>query len=221
MAVRIGNFARPVLRVGFQPPKGDPVFVFVAHLKSKAPMILTRKESALVRKHTGYSGPIGAALSAIRRTAEAAALRIELEKTMKGNDYAVVVMGDLNDAHLSVTTGIISGEPKHKVISATRVGHKSDTGLYSAATLQQYRSLRDVYYTHIWRSRHEVLDHIMASEQFYDHSHQRVWSFVEAEVFNDYLVDGDTHDADYKKAQRATTDHGAVKATFVYAPYKQ
>jgi hypothetical protein len=72
-----------------------------------------------------------------------------------------------------------------------------------------------VYYTHIFQSRRESLDHILVSEQFYDHSERRVWSFEEQKVFNDHLRDEHVEEAD-----KTVSDHGVVTARFRYNPWQ-
>ena len=215
MSVKIDRFSRPVLRTTVAPKmdtkkKVPDIVVCVAHLKSKLAMKLDKQESSdsSIRAH---SQALGSALSTIRRTAEAAALRVLLNKMMRNTDIPAVVLGDLNDAQLSVTASIITGQPKYRLFSKSRIGIKNDRGLYVAATLQELRSLRDVYYTHIHDGQRESLDHILVSEQFYDYSQNRIWSFREMRIFNDYLEDDN----------KATSDHGAVVATFDYNPIKK
>jgi exonuclease III len=205
--VGIDNFSRPVLRITVTPEKGPDIVLFVAHLKSKKIMPLDSQENNNnnIKRH---STAIGSALSTIRRTAEAAGLRVLLNQDMRDTDTPVVVMGDLNDDQLGVITSIVTEQPRYRLFLASRVGHRSDRGLYSVATLQEYRSLRDVYYTYIYKGQRESLDHILVSEQFYDHSSNRVWSFKEMRILNDHLDDADP----------STSDHGPVIATFDYKP---
>jgi hypothetical protein len=88
-----------------------------------------------------------------------------------------------------------------------------DTSLYTAQTLQEYRSTRDVYYTHIHQDIMESLDHILVSEEFYDNSRRRIWIFDGMTVNNDHLnVD------DHKES--GTNDHGIIVARFKYKPIK-
>jgi endonuclease/exonuclease/phosphatase family metal-dependent hydrolase len=207
MAVDVGHFSRALLRVRVRPPQGPDIVFFVAHLKSKLPIQLDQEEQDLdeVRAH---STAIGSALATIRRAAEAAALRVILDKLMKSTDTPIVVMGDLNDSQLSITTSIITGTPKYRLFAKSRVGSRSDKGLYSVATLQEHRSLRDVYYSYLHEGMRESLDHILVSEQFYDYSVNRVWSFREMLVLNDHL-DIETPGA---------SDHGVISSTFDYNP---
>ena len=208
LSVAISRFSRPVLRATVAFPDDDPsIALYVAHLKSKLAMRLDDEEGddPGIRAH---STAIGSALSTIRRTAEAAALRVLLNGTMRDTQTPVAVLGDLNDGDRSVTTSIITEQPRYKLFASSRAGRRSDRGLYAASTLQQYRSLSDDYYTHIHNDQRESLDHILVSEQFYDHSSNRVWSFRELRVMNDQLDDDDA----------STSDHAPIITSFDYNP---
>ncbi|MDJ0710722.1 MAG: endonuclease/exonuclease/phosphatase family protein [Woeseiaceae bacterium] len=211
MSISADYFSRAILKARIKPRQGNhpapEILFYVAHLKSKLPIRLDKEESRKpsVKMH---STAIGSALATIRRTAEAAALRVMLTKAMKGNNVPVVVVGDLNDTEHSVSNTIITADPSYRLMVSSRRGSKSDVGLYSASSLQEYRSLRDVNYTHYFNGRHETLDHILVSEQFYDYSKRRKWSFKEMSVYNDFIDDED----------KASSDHGVVAATFKYHP---
>ncbi len=219
--VNFTQFSRPPLCVDIKPlsPKKAPQLkVIVAHLKSKRPTDIWRE----IRQHPEikqHQEALGSALSTIRRATEAAALRIHLNKMLKGTNKGVVVMGDLNDSSLSTTTTLLTEQPPYKLFEASRAGKTSDTGLYSAAMMQQYRSLRDVYFTHIYENQMESLDHILFSEQFYDHSDKRRWSFHEMKVYNDHLFEA--HGAAKDEAPHMLpSDHGVVKVVFDHNPAK-
>ena len=211
--INLRSFSRPVLHFAIKPrPDSKVIQVFVAHLKSKLPAQVDQEDwfkddKTFYKRHrTG----IGASLSTIRRTAEAAALRMMMTEATKGNDEPVVVLGDLNDDKRSNTLNILSEQPNYLMGLSTG---GSDVGLYSAGTLQEYRSERDVYYTHIHQNSRESLDHILVSQEFYDNSKKRIWAFQGAEIMNDHL-NRDDH------KETGTTDHGIVKATFKYQPAK-
>ena len=212
IAVSINTFSRPVLHFRIRPrARGKIISVYVAHLKSKAPTRVYyeswyKDDTAYYSKH---STALGAAVSTIRRTAEAAALRMILTEEMKDNENPVVVLGDLNDSQHSNTLNILTGQPNYLLSGLDRGG--SDTALYTAGTLQQYRSQRDVYYTHVYKNTRESLDHILVSQEFYDNSRKRLWAFKGMELFNDHL-NADDHKED------GTSDHGIVRATFEYRP---
>jgi predicted extracellular nuclease len=214
MEVVIDNFSRPPLEVRVKPRRrGAPEMTVVnAHLKSKRPIGLDRAE----RDRLPFEDEValGSALALVRRGAEAAALRMILNNRMLGNTEPFVVLGDLNDDYLSVSTTIVTADPTFKLYEGSRVGARAsksgDLGLYSVQMLKQYRSLRNVHYTHIYKNKLEVLDHILVSEEFYDHSPNRIWAFRDARYWNDHLDDDANTDL--------TTDHGMVAASFDYRP---
>ena len=209
ISVEIDNFSRPVLNFEVKPrSNGKKIQVYVCHFKSKLPTSISREPWYRRADHSQHSEAIGAAIATIRRTAEAAALRMILTKVMKETDTPVVVMGDLNDGQHSNTLNIVTGQPNY--LTGLSTGG-SDTDLYSVGALQEYRSERDVYYTHIHSDSHESLDHILVSQEFYDNSRSRLWAFAGMDIRNDHL-NTDEHKAD------GTTDHGIVRATFEYRP---
>jgi hypothetical protein len=198
IAVAINSFSRPVLRFTIRPRKTGPLIaVFVCHFKSKGPTQIWRESWYDKDIHGPHRDAIGGALSTIRRTAEATALRMILTREMKGTDTPVVVIGDLNDGQHSNTLNILSGQPRFLTALAEGGG---DTDLYTAQTLQQYRSQTDVYYTHIYQDTRESLDHILVSQEFYDNSRRRIWAFDGLTIANDHLNDDAT-----RKAARAIT----------------
>ncbi len=208
--VTIDKFSRSILQmsIGHKDHTELPVIeTFAAHLKSKLPTRLDKqeRENEAVRPH---STALGSALSTIRRTAEAAALRILLTNQMKSTTTPVAVLGDLNDGTLSNTLSVITQQPSYRLHASSRSGSASDVGLYSAGLLQDLRSFRDVNYTHEFKGIRESLDHVLVSEQFYDYSRNRVWTFKELRVWNDHLEDDD----------KSTSDHGVVSAKFLFDP---
>lgn len=212
--VRLTGFSRPLLSFEIRlRPDAPPVRVFVAHLKSKLPTRIDREPwfRAAPDTYKSHRTALGAALSTIRRTAEATALRVLLTDVMKGTVTPVLVLGDLNDGQHSNTVNIISEQPRY-LVGDSRGG--ADIGLYTAQTLQEYRDTRDVYYTHVHNDLRESLDHVLVSEQFYDNSRRRQWVFDGLSIFNDHL--NDTESADHKR--KGTGDHGLVRVRFKYRP---
>lgn len=208
--VQIDRFSRPVLHFEVKPrSNGKRIHVYICHFKSKNPTQIYREDWYSKAIYSHHSEAIGSAVSTIRRTAEATALRLLLTDRLKETDTPVVVLGDLNDSQHSNTLNILTGQPNYLLSGLSQGG--SDVDLYSVATLQEYRSLRDVYYTHIFKNTRESLDHILVSEQFYDNSRKRLWAFKGMDIRNDHL-----NTRDHKET--GTTDHGIVRATFEYRP---
>ncbi len=209
--VNIRGFSRPVLHFTIAPRDDrQPVHVFVCHFKSKGPTKVFNEDwyREAVDTYRPHATGLGAAISTIRRTAEAAALRFILSTLMKGNHNPVIVLGDINDGQHSNTANILTEQPRYLVGGS--IGG-SDTALYTAQTLQEYRDTRDVYYTHVHQDIRESLDHILVSQEFYDHSRQRVWMFDGLAINNDHL-NFDDH------ANAGTGDHGVIRAAFKYKP---
>lgn len=212
VTVTISRFSRPLLRVVVNKASGTPdIVVYVVHLKSKGPTSLRADRSNPVqRSHSFIARTV---VSHVRRMVEAGAFRAMLDKEMKGNDTPVVVAGDLNDATLSVSTELVSGSPGYRFFSKSTAGLKSDAGLYTVEKLQQLRSFRHVYYTHIFKNQMESLDHILVSDSFYDHSSIRKWSFREMQVFNDHLTATEA-----ERNRLGYNDHGIIVARFDWNP---
>lgn len=213
--VKINSFSRPVLTFKIKPRADEEeIVIFVCHFKSKGPTKVYNEDWFKEKKdlYKNHTEAIGGAISTIRRTAEATAVRLMLTDILKGSDIPVVVMGDINDGQHSNTLNIITGQPNF-LLSGLQTGG-SDVDLYTAQTLQQYRSERDVYFTHVFKNTRESLDHILFSQEFYDNSRKRIWAFKDLVIDNDHL-----HYEDHKSS--GTNDHGIVKVTFQHKPAKQ
>lgn len=225
ISVSIDKFSRPILRVEIQPrktrPKPPAVTVFGCHLKSKRPATLAevKRGSETVLDH--HYAHAASAVSHTRRILEAAALRVLLDEHMTGIDSEdlspTIVLGDLNDGTHSISTELITGQPSYRLVRKSTAGASADKGLYTVETLQQYRSMRHVYYTYIYRNKRQSLDHILVSEEFYDHSRKRHWSFRELDVYNDHINAGDRA----RIKESGGVDHGIVRAYFDWNPMEE
>ena len=208
--VSLSTFSRPVLHLRVQPDPRTPVIdVFVCHFKSRRPTQIWYERDWYDREvHGPHINALGYAISTIRRTAEAAALRVLITKITKNTDAPVVVIGDMNDGKDSNTLNVLSEQPTYLTPLSSGGG---DNALYTAQTIQEYRSVRDVYYTHVYKGQRDSLDHIMFSQEFYDNSKKRLWAFDEMIVENDHL----NHD-DHKVS--GTNDHGVIRVGFRWKP---
>ncbi|PPD43618.1 MAG: nuclease [Methylocystis sp.] len=213
IAVAIESFSRPVLNFTIKPREDhSEIHVYVCHFKSKGPTKVFREAwfKADEETYKKHADSLGSAISTVRRTAEAAALRFMLTEQMKGTRTPVIVLGDINDSQHSNTVNILTEQPRYLVGDSKGGG---DNSLYTAQTLQEYRNTRDVYYTHVHQDIMESLDHILVSEEFYDHSKRRLWMFNGMTVNNDHL-----NFEDHKET--GTNDHGIICASFKYKPNK-
>lgn len=184
MIVPFESFSRPILRVRVELQKGLNVEVFVAHLKSKRPLIPEG-----VNRHAALEISKGKARSLLMRAAEANALRTILMDTLEHRDTPVMVLGDLNDTHTAVTTRIISGEAPPRYWPMEHKAKVWDTLLYHVKDIQARQSSQDVYYTHIHNGHYESLDHIMVSQELVRENPNRVGRVVYVEAFNDHIID--------------------------------
>lgn len=210
ISVSLKTFSRPVMHLTVRPNEDTPAIeVFVCHFKSRRPAQIWRERAWYDKEiHGPHITALGYAISTIRRTAEAAALRVLITKIAKKTTTPVVLIGDMNDGKASNTLNVLSEQPTY--LSPLSLGG-GDNALYTAQTVQEYRSVRDVYYTHVFKGQRESLDHILFSEQFYDNSRKRLWAFDEMIVDNDHL----NYD-DHKES--GTNDHGIVRVGFRWKP---
>jgi len=208
--VKLSSFSRPVLHFQVQPDPRTPVIhVFVCHFKSRRPTQIWRERSWYEKDvHGPHANALGYAISTVRRTAEAAALRVIITQLVKNTDTPVVVIGDMNDGKQSNTLNILSEQPTYLSPLSSGGG---DNALYTAQTMQEYRSVRDVYYTHVYKGQRESLDHILFSQEFYDNSKRRIWAFDEMVVQNDHLNYDD-------QKESGTNDHGVIRVGFRWKP---
>jgi hypothetical protein len=207
--VSIKGFSRPVLHALLKLHPNEPsVHLFVCHFKSKGPTELFREHWYKKDIHGLHHTALGAAVSTIRRTAEAAAVRVLLNSIMKNTNEPVIVMGDINDGQNSNTQNILTEQPGYLFGDSMGGG---DTALYSAQIMQEFRDTRDVLYTYSHKGIKESLDHILFSQEFYDQSKKRRWMFDGLYVNNDHL-NVDNH------KESGTNDHGIIKASFIYRP---
>ena len=196
--VKIEQFSRSILRLKLEHTDSattPDVMAFCCHLKSK---LHTDIKKGIPEAH---KAAVGAAISTIRRTAEAAALRWILNKHMKGsNSIPTVVLGDLNDDPRSNTVAILTEQP---TLQSSATG--ADEALYSALQLHQLKSFRDVYYTHEFNDQRDAIDHILVSEEFFEHSRDKRWRLKDVKIWNDHI----------HNESREQSDHGLITAYFV------
>ncbi|MEM1279221.1 MAG: endonuclease/exonuclease/phosphatase family protein [Cyanobacteria bacterium P01_H01_bin.152] len=203
--IPLTSFSHPVLAVDVELPNGMNCTVLVVHLKSKRPMMA---------RNVDRSDPVelakGQARSLIRRAAEATALRFILMEKLRDRRYPVIVMGDVNDSHTSVTTQLVSGQPPWECWPFRKKVPVWDTLLYQVKDIQARLGYGDHYYTHIHNGHYDSLDHIMVSEEFAPRNRNHIGQVTYVSVYNDHLFD-QTLLADQIEPWKS--DHGQVVAT--------
>ncbi len=205
LSIPCGCFSRPVLCARIELREGLHVQVFVVHLKSKHP--ITRDQAD---EHDPVERAIGTAKSLIVRAAEATALRCILLSKLQGNDDALIIIGDTNDAGTAVTSEIIAGSPPWRNLRYEQKLRLWDVLLYNVKDIQARQSYRDAYYTHIHNGHYESLDHILVSQEFVHQNPKRLGEVEYVSVLNDPLIDETLSE---EKVPIWQSDHGQVVTT--------
>lgn len=206
LVVPFTQFSRPILKAVVEVRVGLKIEFFVGHLKSKRPLI----PEDVKDRYDPLEISKGQARSLLLRAVEANALRTILLQSLENRKTPVIVLGDLNDTHTSVTTQIISGQtpPRHWPVE-----HKKklwDIVLYHTKDIQARQSSTDVYYTHIHNGHYESLDHIMVSEELVKENPDRIGRVIFVRTFNDHIVDETLSEDEINPWQ---SDHAQVVAS--------
>lgn len=207
--VAIDQFQRPVLKARVD-VEGTPVLVFVAHLKSKGPIIATGEDG-----QDPWQASMGMARSTMVRAAEAVALRHLILAELARSRTPVIVLGDLNDTREAASTQIVCGAAPDEEDTWAEKRDKWDTVLYPTDRIALQRS--SSVHTHIFNGERDILDHILVSEEFNSRNRNRIGTVVRHSVINDHLRD--TPDAPQRKG---ASDHGipwAEISLFPASPY--
>ena len=165
-------------------------------------------------KDADYTDPVelakGQARSLICRAAETTALRFILMEKLRDRHYPVIVMGDVNDNHTSVTTQLVSGQPPWESWPYRKKVPVWDTLLYQVKDIQARFGYGDHYYTYIHNGHYANLDHIMVSEEFSPRNRNRVGQVIYVSIYNDHLFDQTLLG---KAIERWKSDHAQVVTT--------
>jgi len=195
-------FSRPVLKVAIRIRPAVLLHFYVVHLKSKRPTYFENED-----RNDPITIAKGQARSLMMRTAEATALRGLLMKELRNSENPVIVVGDVNDSGLAVTTKIISGEPPQRRLPVDAKLKVWDTLLYHVKDIQARRSYHDFYYTHIHNGHYESLDQIMVSEEFVVENPRHIGRVGYISLLNDHLIDQTLSN---ERPAPWHTDHGIV-----------
>lgn len=205
--VIIDQFQRPVLKATVQ-VNGLEILVFVAHLKSKGPIIAPDEDG-----NDPFTAAIGLARATIVRAAEAAALRHVILSEMSETRKPVIVLADLNDTPDAASTQIVCGTHPDKESDWKERQVLWDTVLYPTFRIASERS--SSIHTHIFNGERDILDHILVSEEFYSRNRNRVGTVVRHGVINEHLRD----DEDIA-IPKGASDHGIPWAEISLTPHQ-
>jgi hypothetical protein len=179
VAVGITQFQRAVLRAVVD-IGGLDVIVYVAHLKSKGPLIREGE-----RGEDPFAASLGQARSTIVRAAEAVALRHIVLADLHETRKPAIVLGDLNDTPDSSSTQTVRGPGPVRDMSYAERRAAWDVVLYSTFRIALERS--PTLHTHIHDGERDILDHILVSEELFTRNPSRIGQVARHEVINDHL----------------------------------
>jgi predicted extracellular nuclease len=157
-------FGRGALRIRVRPTQELPIHLITAHLKSKlltfpsasgAPRFTPRDENERARV---------AGLALLRRTAEAAALRVKANELIEDNaQNALILLGDMNDVTDAATTQMLQGPGGSEIGTPAfnRPDRGDDTRLFNLAP----RIPEQRRFSRIYRGNKELIDHILVSQE--------------------------------------------------------
>jgi endonuclease/exonuclease/phosphatase family metal-dependent hydrolase len=149
---------RGVLRVRVT-SGGRPIDLVTCHLKSK---LLTYPGERFTPRDEGERARFGA-YALYQRAAEAVTLRSLADRLLdgRGDDRALVVLGDLNDEPAAGTTQILLGPPGSEIGTAgfDRPDRGDPWRLWNLAPLIP----EERRFTRVFRGRPELIDHILVS----------------------------------------------------------
>lgn len=196
------HFNRPPLLVTLD-INGQALLVLTAHLKSKRPHFLRQEDGTLLEDMNDPNIRVRAKLRSLcMRAAEAAAIRMNVIEKLSKTNTPMILLGDMNDVTMSVTTQLLSETGEVHYDKSMR-----DVALFDAARIQtQYGWMHDVAYTHIHQGMPEIIDQIFVSEEFLPDSKFSLGQVERVDYFNDHLK------WDY---QDRPSDHGVVRAKMV------
>jgi len=161
----VTRMGRGALRIRLA-KEGLTVDLITAHLKSK--LLSFPRPGGEVgfspRDEEERTQVAGLALE--RRAAEAVALRVRANELLEGNARTpLLVLGDLNDVPEAQTSLILNGPPGNEV--GTEAFHRRDEGDDARLFNLAPRIPEQRRFSRIHEGRRELLDQILASEEFF------------------------------------------------------
>ena len=170
-----------------------PVRVFVSHLKSKRSVDPVFGDDFAPKTLAEWAS--GTLFSTAKRMTQAVRIRRLVDDAFsRDSDARILLMGDLNDTLGSTTLDALVGDHE----AARRISLRKQELIPVSSALS-----RDRRFSHIYRGRRLLLDHILVS--------RRLWrGFVRAEIHNEGLEDR----SGSIEAILGESDHAPVVADF-------
>ena len=204
MAVQIDRFSRPLLKLRLRGPDARTLTLFNAHLKSRLPVPPGNNKNQ-TDSYYGTSADhwldIGRALAGMRRIAEAAVLRILVNRQLAQSTDAVIVAGDCNDRYPGNVIDVLKGDARFRRTSNNRSGRRADWGLYHLLDLAADRKLLQTnasdYITFNGDDEQLALDHLLFSWHFHARAADCRWRLQDWHVHGKHLGSGKPYVSDH------------------------
>jgi endonuclease/exonuclease/phosphatase family metal-dependent hydrolase len=171
MSMDIRHFSRPVLKLRLQDADGSLLTVFNTHLKSRRPTSAGNPDYYGVG--ADHWVDFGRVLSSARRLAEAAVIRLLVNRQLSQSNDAVIIGGDFNDRMPGSVLDILKGDCRYRKGNNNRSGRRADWGLYHLVELDNTQPARHTptpvrdYITFYGDDELLALDHLLFSWQFH------------------------------------------------------
>lgn len=191
-SLTLPDFSRHPIHVSIDVPELGEIDVYVCHLKSQR---VTESE------HPDLELPIlGSWLSSQQRSWEALMLRLYMESVYQLSPKPTVLLGDMNQAITSDTTGLLI-----KQVDQTPQGLVLKDSWELLTNTHQTRPA-----THYHFATGNVLDYILMSQEFHPDSDRSLADVVHYQTLDSHLIN-----PNYQQDKYAS-DHAFVAATVRY-----
>ncbi len=202
--VKIDRFSRPVLKLRLRGPDERTLTIFNTHLKSRRP--ISPNNGSYYGAGVDHWLDIGKALSGMRRLAEAAVLRLLVNRQLAQSTDAVIVVGDCNDRHPGNVLDLLKGDARFRRSTNNRSGRRADWGLYHLLDLEKKSADANAsqYITFCGDDELLALDHLLFSWHFHHRAADSRWHLHDWEISSHHLGSSKPY----------VSDHALVLAKF-------
>lgn len=204
LELAIRHFSRPVLKLRLQGRDGRCLTMFNAHLKSRLPVPPNNERQYGVE--VDHWLDIGRALAGVRRLAEAAVIRLLVNRILSQSGDAVIIAGDFNDRFPSNVGDVLTGDRRFRSSAKNRSGRRANWGMYHALHLLAPGEQAGFDYATFYADDEVLaLDHLLFSWHFCHQAADHRWNLQNLRVESRHLGSGKPY----------VSDHAFVLAEFL------
>jgi endonuclease/exonuclease/phosphatase family metal-dependent hydrolase len=203
MHLGIEKFSRPVLKLRLRAPDARTLTLFNVHLKSRRP--ISPNNDSYYGTGADHWLDIGKALSGMRRLAEAAVLRLLVNRQLAQSTDAVIVAGDCNDRYPGIVLDTLKGDARFRRAATqhknnkNRSGRRADWGLYHLLDMDKnpLSAQVDKYITFYGDDEILALDHLLFSWHFHSRAADSRWHLQGWDICGKHLGSGKPYVSDH------------------------